>query len=42
MRVAVRRGDGSRLCQAAKAQCLLTGVHAGPYSGKQIAGLQKQ
>jgi hypothetical protein len=41
-RVAHDRGDGSRLCQAARAQCLMTGVHAGPYSGKQIAGLVKQ
>jgi hypothetical protein len=42
LRVAHNRGDGSRLCQAAKAQCLMTGVHAGPYSGRQIAGLEKR
>jgi hypothetical protein len=41
-RVALRNGDGSRLCQTAKAQCLMTGVHSGPYSGKQIAGLEKR
>jgi hypothetical protein len=42
IRVAHRRGDGSGLCRAAEAQCLRTGVHAGPYSGKQIAGLEKR
>jgi hypothetical protein len=42
MRVAARRGDGPGLCQAAKAQCLQTGVHAGPYSGMQLAGLEKR
>jgi hypothetical protein len=42
VRVAHRLGDGSRLCQAARAQCLMTGVHSGPYSGRQIAGLEKQ
>jgi hypothetical protein len=42
VRFAYSLGDGSRLCQAAKAQCLMTGVHAGPYSGKQIAGLEKR
>ncbi|WP_375415530.1 hypothetical protein [uncultured Bradyrhizobium sp.] len=42
MRVAVRRGDGARLCLAAKAQCLQTGVHVGPYSGMQVAGMEKR
>lgn len=42
IRVAHRRGDGSGLCRAAEAQCLRTGVHDGPYSGKQIAGLERR
>jgi hypothetical protein len=42
IRFAHRLGDGNRLCRAAKAQCLSTGVHDGPYSGKQIAGLEKR
>jgi hypothetical protein len=33
--------DGPRMCVAAKAQCLQTGVHVGPYSGRQYAGMQK-
>jgi hypothetical protein len=42
MRVASRKGDGAQLCQAAKAQCLRTGVHVGPYSHMQIAGMQRR
>jgi hypothetical protein len=42
IRVAHRRGDGIGLCRAAEAQCLRTGVHEGPYSGRQIAGLEKR
>jgi hypothetical protein len=42
MRVAARKGDGARLCQAAKTQCLQTGVHVGPYSHMQIAGMEKR
>lgn len=41
MRVSLQRGDAKQLCQAAKAQCLQTGIHHGPYSGVQIAGLRK-
>jgi hypothetical protein len=41
MRVSLRRGDGPQLCRAAKEQCLQTGVHHGPYSGMQVAGLRK-
>jgi hypothetical protein len=41
-RVALIRGDGPHLCRTAEAQCLRTGVHAGPYSGRQIAGLHKR
>lgn len=35
------RADGFRMCLAAKAQCMRTGVHVGPYSGRQYAGMQK-
>jgi hypothetical protein len=31
--------DGFRMCMAAKAQCLQTGVHVGPYSGRHFAGM---
>jgi hypothetical protein len=36
------KADAIQLCQIAKAQCLQTGVHVGPYSGKQYAGMQKR
>ncbi len=36
------RPDRLQQCEAAKAQCLLTGVHVGPYSGRQFAGMQRQ
>jgi hypothetical protein len=29
------------MCLAAKAQCMQTGVHVGPYSGRQDAGMRK-
>ena len=35
------RPDRSQMCQAAKAQCLQTGLYVGPYSGRQFAGMQK-
>ncbi|HXI08272.1 MAG: hypothetical protein ACRC1G_22465 [Bradyrhizobium sp.] len=35
------RADHVRMCQAAKAQCMQTGVHVGPYSGRHFAGMQK-
>jgi hypothetical protein len=35
------REDGPRLCQAARAQCLGTGVYVGPYSGWQFAGMRR-
>ena len=35
------QADRLHLCMAAKAQCLQTGVHVGPYSGRQFAGMQK-
>jgi hypothetical protein len=31
-----------QMCLAAKAQCMRTGVHVGPYSGWQYAGMQKK
>ena len=34
--------DGARMCQAAKAQCLQTGVHVGPYSGRHYARMEKR
>ena len=35
------RPDRSQMCGAAKSQCLQSGVYVGPYSGRQIAGMQK-
>ena len=34
------QADGLQMCMAAKAQCMRTGVHVGPYSGRQYAGMQ--
>jgi len=34
--------DGARACLTAKASCLLTGVHVGPYSGIRYAGMAKR
>ena len=36
------RADRFQLCLAAKAECMRTGIHAGPYSGRQYAGMQKR
>jgi hypothetical protein len=36
------RTDAIQMCQAARAQCLRTGVHVGPYSGRQFAGMAKR
>ena len=36
------RADKIPMCMAAKAQCLQTGVHVGPFSGMQFAGMQKK
>jgi hypothetical protein len=33
--------DRFSMCLAAKAQCMQTGVHVGPYSGSQYAGMRK-
>ena len=35
------RGYGLQACQAAKAQCVRTGVYLGPYSGWRFAGMQR-
>jgi len=42
IRDSAARADRLQQCEAAKAQCLLTGVHVGPYSGRQFAGMQRQ
>jgi hypothetical protein len=36
------RADRFQMCLAAKAECMRTGIHAGPYSGRQYAGMQKR
>ena len=36
------RADRFEMCMAAKAECMRTGIHAGPYSGRQYAGMQKR
>jgi hypothetical protein len=41
IRDSIDRPDAVQMCLAAKAQCLRTGVHVGPYSGWQYAGMQK-
>ena len=35
------RPDKIQMCMAARAQCLQTGVHVGPYSGRHYAGMAK-
>jgi hypothetical protein len=35
------RADRVQMCQAAKSQCMQTGVHVGPYSGRHFAGMQR-
>jgi hypothetical protein len=37
----VTQPDRVQMCQAAKVQCMQTGVHVGPYSGRQFAGLRR-
>jgi hypothetical protein len=34
--------DGVRSCLVARASCMLTGVHVGPYSGIRYAGMEKR
>jgi hypothetical protein len=41
IRLSSRRPDRYQTCSTAKARCLQTGVHVGPYSHQQVAGLQK-
>ena len=41
IRESSRRPDGLKMCLAAKTQCMRTGVHVGPYSGYQYAGMQR-
>ncbi len=41
IRVSSARTDRFPMCQAAKTQCLQTGVYVGPYSGWQFAGMQR-
>src|ERR1700681_3391846 len=36
------RADRFQMCLAAKAECMRTGIHAGPYSGRQYAGMEKR
>ena len=39
IRDARNRPDGVEACMAAKASCLVTGVHVGPYSGIRYVGM---
>jgi hypothetical protein len=41
IRDSIYRADAVQMCMAAKAACLQTGVHVGPYSGRQYAGMEK-
>ena len=41
IRDSAARADRVGMCQAAKAQCMQTGVHIGPYSGRHFGGLQR-
>jgi len=36
------REDQGQACFAAKSMCMQTGVHVGPYSGYQYAGLERR
>lgn len=35
------KADRLRMCNAARAQCMQTGVYVGPYSYRQYAGMQR-
>ena len=41
IRDSTARADRVEMCQAAKAQCMQTGVHVGPYSGRHFGGMQR-
>jgi hypothetical protein len=36
------QADRLHMCLVAKGQCMRTGVHVGPYSGRQYAGMEKR
>jgi hypothetical protein len=42
VRVSRRQADQGLACFAAKSMCMQTGVHVGPYSGYQYAGLERR
>jgi hypothetical protein len=42
IRESADKPDRVQLCQTAKAQCLRTGVHVGPYSGYHYARIEKR
>lgn len=42
VRLSRRRNDGAAACFIAKAECMRTGVHVGPYSGIHYAGLERR
>jgi hypothetical protein len=42
LRVSRYHDDAGPACFAAKLSCLQTGVHIGPYSGYQYAGLERR
>ena len=41
MRDSTDRADRVQMCQSAKAQCMQTGIHVGPYSGRHFGGMQR-
>jgi hypothetical protein len=41
IRDSLYQSDAVQMCMAAKAACLQTGVHVGPYTGSQYAGMEK-
>lgn len=41
VRDSTARTDSAQMCRAAKVQCMQTGVHVGPYSGRHFAGMQR-
>ena len=41
IRDSAAREDRVEMCQAAKLQCMQTGVHVGPYSGRHFGGMQR-
>ncbi len=42
IRDSVHRDDAVPACMAARSRCLQTGIHVGPYSGIQYAGMEKK